>query len=76
LHEEGHSFKTLLNEFRVDLAKEYLGTSRMTAKETAYLLGFKDSNAFRRAFKSWTGKTIHEFREEADAANPSAGTTS
>lgn len=67
LQEEGISYKALVNELRKDLAREYLKTSRLTAKETAYLLGFKDTNAFRRAFKVWTGQTIHEFREQVDA---------
>jgi AraC-like DNA-binding protein len=67
LQAEGHSYQNVINEFRMDLAKEYLGTSRMTPKETAYLLGFKDANAFRRAFKAWTGQTIHDFREEVEA---------
>lgn len=62
---EGQSYKDLVHRFRVDLAREYLGHSHLTAKETAYLLGFKDTNAFRRAFKLWTGQTIHEFRENA-----------
>ncbi len=65
LQEEGYTYRDLVLGFRVELAKEYLGHSQLTAKETAYLLGFKDSNAFRRAFKLWTGQTIHEFREHA-----------
>lgn len=66
LQREGYTYKQLIKEFRLDLAKEYLGISRMTAKETAYLLGFADANAFRRAFKTWTGKTVIEFQEETD----------
>jgi AraC-like DNA-binding protein len=68
---EGHTYTQLINDFRADLAKEYLGASGLTAKETSYLLGFKDTNAFRRAFKSWTGRTIHEFREEIESNSPS-----
>lgn len=60
---EGHSFSTLLNQFRIDVAKEYVGESRMSTKEIAFALGFRDINAFRRAFKSWTGRTVHEFRD-------------
>jgi AraC-like DNA-binding protein len=66
LREEGHSYSDLLNQFRCDLAKEYIGKSNLTAKEAAFLLGFRDTNAFRRAFKSWTGLTIHAFRDAAD----------
>lgn len=63
LQTEGQTYTQLVHRFRVDLAREYLGHSQLSAKETAYLLGFKDTNAFRRAFKLWTGQTIHEFRE-------------
>jgi AraC-like DNA-binding protein len=81
LHDEGTSYKQLINEFRMELAKEYVATSRLQAKEVAHLLGFKDTNAFRRAFKAWTGLRIHEYRQEIDAAmmlsrSPQAGAAS
>lgn len=66
---EGYTYQRLINEFRLDLSKEYLGVSRMTAKQTCYLLGFRDITAFRRAFKAWTGKTVHEFQEESGAGS-------
>lgn len=61
LSEEGLTFQQLINEFRSDLAKEYLRSQSMEPKEIAYLLGFLDTNSFRRAFKSWTGLTIKDF---------------
>ena len=64
LQDEGFSYQQLLNEFRADMAAEYLQSVSMTAKEIAYLLGFKDTNSFRRAFKLWTGKTVQEYRNE------------
>lgn len=64
LMDEGQSFSALVNQFRIEIAKEYLGESRLSAKETAFALGFKDINAFRRAFKTWTGQTVHEFQEQ------------
>lgn len=67
LQEEGLTYKGLVHTLRVDLARQYLKISRLTVKETAYLLGFKDVNAFRRAFKAWTGHTIHEYLDEMDA---------
>lgn len=63
LSEAGTSYRRLVGEFRADLAKEYLASGDIAPKEVAYLLGFKDANAFRRAFKTWTGDTIREFRE-------------
>ena len=62
LQVEGVNFQNLVNEFRVDMAKEYLQSVSITTKEIAYLLGFQDTNSFRRAFKTWTGKTVQEYR--------------
>jgi AraC-like DNA-binding protein len=62
LHDEDRSYQQLVNEFRIDMAKEYLRSVSVTTKEIAYLLGFRDTNSFRRAFKLWTGKTVQEYR--------------
>lgn len=61
LAEEGTSYQQLVSQFRCDLAREYLSVPNIPPKEVAYLLGFRDANAFRRAFKAWTGQTILEF---------------
>lgn len=63
LHEQGHSYHKLVTDFRTELACEYLRSSTLTAKEIGYQLGFISSNAFRRAFKSWTGQTIRDYRQ-------------
>jgi AraC-like DNA-binding protein len=62
LQDEGTSFQRVLDEFRTDLAREYLGAGMMPAKEVAYLLGFSQVDAFRRAFKAWTGQTVGHFQ--------------
>lgn len=64
LAREGASYQAIVNEFRLDLAQEYLKSEQLTPKEIGFLLGFKSITSFRRAFKSWTGKTILEFRNE------------
>lgn len=61
---EGSSYQALVEEFRLDLAREYLLSEHLTPKEVGYLLGFRNISAFRRAFKTWTGKTIQEFRDQ------------
>lgn len=66
LLEEGTSYQKLVDYFRSDLARTYLKSTGMTPKEIGFLLGFNDPSAFRRAFKLWTGKTINEFRRNAD----------
>jgi AraC-like DNA-binding protein len=68
LHDEGQSFQSLLRDFRVDLAREYLNTTEMAPKQIAFLLGFDDVQAFRRAFKGWTGSTPKEYRSDAQLA--------
>jgi AraC-like DNA-binding protein len=64
LNEEGHNYQSLVRDFRADLAREYLISTRMAAKEVAYRLGFDDVHSFRRAFKNWTGMTPGEYRAE------------
>jgi AraC-like DNA-binding protein len=53
LQEEGTTFQQVLDEFRKDLADEYLRSGAMTAKEIAFLLGFANADSFRRAYKTW-----------------------
>jgi AraC-like DNA-binding protein len=62
LVDESTGYQKLVDEFRADLAREYLRSTRMSTKEIAYLLGFKDYSAFRRSFKLWTGQTTREYR--------------
>jgi AraC-like DNA-binding protein len=64
LENEGTSYQALMNNFRLDLAREYLKSEHLTPKEIGYLVGFKNISAFRRAFKAWTGKTVQQFRDE------------
>jgi len=66
LLQEGANYRQLVDEFRRDLAREYLQSEQITAKEVAYLLGFRSTDAFRRAFKAWTGQTVQQF--QADGA--------
>ncbi|MET0988866.1 MAG: AraC family transcriptional regulator [Steroidobacteraceae bacterium] len=61
---EGVSYQELLNEFRCDLAKEYLKTSYLPVQEIGYLLGYQDPKAFPRAFKAWTGMTLTQYRAQ------------
>jgi len=54
LGEEGTSFKALLNEARVTLARNYIEEGRLSVTDIAFVLGFADTSAFSRAFKRWT----------------------
>ena len=65
LQDEGYSYQSLVRDFRVDLAREYLNSTKMSPKEIAYLLGFDCVQSFRRAFKAWTGQTVKGYRLSA-----------
>ncbi len=65
LDEEGTSFQTLLDETRKDLAIRYLLKSDLNNQQIAHLVGYRDPNAFQRAFRKWTGTSPQALRREA-----------
>lgn len=62
LGEEGASFQSLLDKTRRDLAIRYLVKSDLNNQQIAHLVGYRDPNAFQRAFKKWTGMTPQDLR--------------
>ena len=70
LRSEGTTFKAEVDATRERLARSYLGRTRLTGTEIAYLLGFEEPNSFFRAVRRWTGTTPERLRQElaADAA--------
>jgi len=61
LHEEGTTFRDVVSDARIDLAKQLLMTERPGAHALARRLGFSEPAAFRRAFKRRTGMTPSDF---------------
>jgi AraC-like DNA-binding protein len=59
---EGTSYQALKDLLRRDLAIVRLGTSTAPVAVIAGELGFADSAAFQRAFKSWTGSPPGSYR--------------
>jgi AraC-like DNA-binding protein len=55
LQAAGYSFQQVLEEARHQLARHSLNTSVLELNETAYLLGYVDTNSFVRAFRTWEG---------------------
>ncbi len=62
LDDEGVTFQSLLDEMRKDLAIRYLVKSDLNNQQIAHLVGYRDPNAFQRAFRKWTGMTPQDLR--------------
>jgi AraC-like DNA-binding protein len=62
LREEDTAFQTVLDEVRRELASTYLDGQARSAGEVAFLLGFADPSAFRRAYKRWNGASPGKHR--------------
>ncbi|MEM7585405.1 MAG: AraC family transcriptional regulator ligand-binding domain-containing protein [Acidobacteriota bacterium] len=59
---EGQTFQRVLDATREELARHYLGSSKLSGAEISFLLGFEDPNSFFRAFHAWTGETPEQAR--------------
>lgn len=62
---EGMTFQALKDELRRDMAISRLNTSAVPLATLAMELGFSDSAAFQRAFKTWTGSPPGAYRKRA-----------
>ena len=72
LGEDGATFQQLTEEARRELARHYLLHSSLELNETAYLLGYEDSNSFFRAFHKWEGTSPGQWK--SNHASPSGKT--
>lgn len=72
LADEGLSYQQILDELRLSLAQKYLQQAVLSVEEVAGRLGFTESRSFIRHFKSRTGLTPGEFRNQnkPHAADP------
>jgi len=61
LADEGTSFKALLDDARISLARSYVAEARLSVTEIAFVLGFADTSTFSRAFKRWTGASPRDY---------------
>ena len=62
LAEQELEFKTLLLNMRKQLAQQYLADPQLSLTEISLLLGYSESSAFSRAFKTWFNQTPKQFR--------------
>jgi len=64
LHEQGTTFRDLVDDTRMHLALHYLDDSSLAVSEIAYLLGFAEVSSFSRAFRRWTGRAPRAAKPE------------
>ena len=64
LTEEDTSFQKQLNGVRELLAKHYIKNTDMSTDDIAFLLGYQELNSFLRAFSTWTGMSISEYKKK------------
>jgi AraC-like DNA-binding protein len=62
LMNEGTTFQRVLDDLRKDLALSHLQRRSLAIDEVAFLLGFSEASAFRRAFKRWTGQSLVDYK--------------
>jgi AraC-like DNA-binding protein len=62
LSAENITFIEILNELRLNLAKQYLCERDLTITQIAWLLGYREVSAFTHALKRWTGQSPAQLR--------------
>ncbi|HET8850688.1 MAG TPA: AraC family transcriptional regulator [Marinobacter sp.] len=73
LQEEQASFQNLVDQVRLERARDLLGSTGLNLGQIADTLGYADAANFTRAFKRWTGLSPSQFR--AREAQPLQATT-
>lgn len=64
LTDEHTTFQQQLNSTRLLLAQNYLRNNERTNDDIAFLLGYEDTTSFLRAFSTWTGQTVTEYKKK------------
>lgn len=62
LQEEGANFQHLVDQVRLERAREFLTGTGMNLNQIADVLGYADAANFTRAFKRWTGVSPSHYR--------------
>lgn len=64
LQQHNVQFRQLVNQIRLDMAKQALNNPARSLSDIAKQLGYSEQSSFIRAFKKWTGLTPGEFRQQ------------
>ena len=62
LSDHGHSFQSVVDAARHELAQRLLRETEYSLVEVAFLTGFSEQSGFTRAFKRWAGQTPRSYR--------------
>jgi len=62
LSDNGHSFQSVVDMARKELAQRLLRETDYSLAEVAFLTGFAEQSGFTRAFKRWAGETPRSYR--------------
>jgi len=62
LHDRGATYQLIKDNTRRDAAIALLTNSKLTIKEIAYQVGFKETSSFSKAFKQWVGVSPSDYR--------------
>ena len=65
LADKDHSFQSVVDFARRDLAQQLLRETEYSLTEIAFLTGFSEQSGFTRAFKRWSGQTPRSYRLSA-----------
>ena len=64
LAQEGSSYREIRNSCRREIALDLLSRTDLSIEEVAQRADFCDSDAFRIAFREWTGETPRAYRQQ------------
>ena len=70
LYRAGTSYKNLVLEIRMALARHYLEDTNLAIQEIAYLLDYSQAAPFSRAFKTYCGDSPEQAREKTLGSRP------
>lgn len=67
LHQHGTSLREELAIVRHQMAREYLGESKLRVADIAQLLGYSEQSVFSRSFQRWQGCPPRAYRQQQQA---------
>jgi AraC-like DNA-binding protein len=62
---EGTDFRTILDDIKNTLARNYLRKTSLSVVEIADLLNYTEATNFHRAFQRWNSTTPADYRQQA-----------